>query len=75
MARGEAQSPVRLYSTDDVRLPRRLATYLKEQIESLSETVLQGQLSADQYKEFTGRISGLKMALNECERISEEIAS
>lgn len=73
MARGN-ESPVRLYAEDDVRLPRRLATYLKERIESLSVTVLQGQLSHDEYKDFTGQIRGLKAALQECESIAEELS-
>lgn len=76
MARGNAQeSPVRLYADDDVRLPRRLSTYLKERIENLSVTVLHGQLKPEEYKDFTGEIRGLKYALDECDRITEEIAS
>jgi hypothetical protein len=73
MARGEA-SPVRLYAEDDVRLPRRLSTFLKDQIEALSTTVLEGGLSQDGYKEFTGQIRGLKTALIECERLTKEIS-
>lgn len=69
----QQQSPVRFFAPDDVRLPRRLATYLKEQIEQRSETVLHGQLSQDHYKQTTGEIMGLKLALAECERITEEI--
>lgn len=76
MALGNAkESPVRFFAPDDVRLPRRLATFLKERIANLSETVLQGQLSHDDYKDFTGQIRGLKAALDECESITEEIAS
>lgn len=71
----QQQSPVRLYVDDDSRLPRRLSTFLKGQIENLSLTVLQGQLSHDDYKDFTGQIRGLNTALEECERITKEITS
>lgn len=68
-------SPVRIHVEDDVRLPRRLSNFLREQIENQSAIVLQGQLSHDEYKEYGGRLQGLKMALDECERITEEITS
>lgn len=75
MPRAEATQPVRLYVEDDVRLPRRLSTFLKEQIEGLSVTVLDGQLSPENYKFYAGQIAGLRSALEECERIAKEIAS
>ena len=74
MPRAEATQPVRLYVEEDIRLPRRLSTFLKEQIENLSVTVLHGQLSPDDYRFYTGQIAGLRSALEGCERIAEEIA-
>lgn len=67
-----AESPVRLYAEEDYRLPRRLSAFLRERIEDLSAIVLQGQLSRDDYKEYTGRITGMKTALEECERIEKD---
>jgi hypothetical protein len=77
MALGKQQSaePVRFYVGDDHRLPRRLSAFLTEQIAQLSHTVLQGQLSHDDYKDFTGQLRGLKLALEECERIATELAN
>lgn len=74
MPRAESTQPVRLYVEDDVRLPRRLSTFLEEQIESYSVTVLDGQLSPENYKFYAGQIAGLRSALEECERIAKEIA-
>lgn len=74
MPRAEATQPVRLYVEDDVRLPRRLSTFLKEQIDGFSGTVLDGQLSPEDYKFYAGQIAGLRSALEECERIAKEIA-
>jgi len=71
----QQQSPVRMYVDDDVRLPRRLSTFLKERIDNLSVSVLQGELKADDYRSLTGMIRGFQIALDECERITEEIAS
>lgn len=66
--------PVRLYVGDDARLPRRLSHFLQEEIERLSAEVLNGQLTPENYRFYTGRISGLRMALDEAERISEELS-
>lgn len=71
----ESIEAVRFYSEDDIRLPRRLSTFLKEQIEALSVTVLDGELAPEQYRSFTGQIRGLKTALDECTRITQAISS
>lgn len=70
-----AAGPLRIYAEDDVRLPRRLSVFLREQIEALSVTVLDGELAPEQYRSFTGQIRGLKTALDECVRITQEISS
>lgn len=74
MPRAESTQPVRLYVEDDIRLPRRLSTFLKERIDDFSVTVLDGQLSPEDYKFYAGRIAGLRSALEECERIAKEIS-
>lgn len=65
--------PVRIHVSDDVRLPRRLAKFLQDRIDSYSKTVLQGGCTPELYKELTGKIAGLSEALRECEEISKEI--
>jgi hypothetical protein len=65
--------PLRLYAEDDARLPRRLDKTLRDKIETLSESVLNGQLNERDYRFFTGQITGLREALSECERIAKEL--
>jgi len=65
--------PVRLYAEDDIRLPRVLAKFLKDRINDISIAVLQGQLTDQNYRFCTGQISGLREALQECERIDNEL--
>jgi|HubBroStandDraft_1064217.scaffolds.fasta_scaffold500700_2 hypothetical protein len=82
MARGELPEPipgrssfepVRLYSEDDVRLPRRLSVFLQKKIDGYSETVLDGQCTPELYHELTGKIAGLKEALREAQELAKEL--
>ena len=73
MALANKAEPVRMYSDDDARLPVRLSKVLQDRIESLSETVLDGQLNEKDYRFFTGQIFGLRQALSECDRIATEL--
>jgi len=66
--------PVRLYVGDDARLPRRLAHVFRERIDQLSTDVLNGRLSPEDYRSYTGQIAGLRFCLDEAERISEELS-
>jgi hypothetical protein len=64
---------VRLYSSDDVRLPKRLAALLQQRIDGLSAEVLHGQMSRGEYRFSTGQILGLRQALEFCEEIAKEL--
>ena len=63
-----SNEPVRLYAEDDARLPRLLGKVLQDRIDGLSEAVLNGQLNEQDYRFYTGQITGLRLALSECER-------
>lgn len=65
--------PVRIYADEDVRLPRRLAKFLQDRIDSYSKTVLQGGCTPELYKELTGKIAGLSEALREAEEIGKAL--
>jgi len=67
------ESPIRYIETDDPRLPRRLDAVLREQMDGLKLTVLQGQLEPGEYKFYTGQIQGLQMALDQIEQIIKEL--
>lgn len=68
-----AESPVRMYSVDDHRTPRRLADKLtamrREKLDSLPLAQ-----SWDDFKRRTGHIAGLDDAIAVCAEIDEELS-
>lgn len=68
-------NPVRIYAEEDFRMPYRLAKFLREQIAAHSQTVLDGNLTSENYKQFTGIIRGLQIALDEADRLTKELSN
>lgn len=78
MARGDPREslddhPVRLFSSDDHRLPKKLKAMLQGKIDLQAEEILHGQMSKPDYKWSTGYLAGLREALALCEEIAKEL--
>lgn len=69
MAQGR-ESPVRLYASDDTRLPLTLARKLEAEIDSRTKALV--DMPVDRFDNERGIIKGLQMALGICREISEE---
>jgi hypothetical protein len=59
--------------TGDARVPARLRVYLLTEITKAEASVCNGQLPVDQYKFSTGRIRGLRDALDAMERVLQAL--
>ena len=73
MALGKTPTPVRLYVDDDARLPKRLAHLLQDRIDSLTDTIVGGNMPFEKYNELTGWVRGLREALQMAEDLSKEL--
>ena len=65
---------VRIHVEDDVRLPRRLEAVLKEKIDGYTGTVMNGKLKPELYYELTGKVAGLREALQLAQTLAKELA-
>lgn len=74
MAQGKTSIPVRIYSEEDIRLPRRMQTDIEAKIEGYTQTVMAGQLTEAKYRELTGRVAGLREALQIASDIAKELS-
>jgi hypothetical protein len=75
MPRAESPAePIRLYTSDDARLPRRVSAALAERIAGYSDTILQGNLEPARYNELVGIVKGLKEALQICDDAAKELS-
>lgn len=74
MALGKTNIPVRVYAEEDIRLPRRLQKDLEDKIAGYTQTIMQGQLTIERYKELTGKVAGLREALQIAEEIVRELS-
>jgi hypothetical protein len=68
-----AAEPVRIFVSDDERLPRRLVPLLQRKIDAYTGTIMAGQLEFPKYKELTGVVQGLREALQIAEELSREM--